>query len=599
MESIVQNNKVQKLWDVLELTLRAAKEYENPYMDIDVWIDLNGPGFQKRVYGFWDGENCFKVRFTATAAGEWSYTSGSFPQDEGLCGVRGNFLAEDWNEAEKNENPARRGILRPGENGRTFVHPDGTDFFMVGDTWWAAPTFRFRWSDDDLERPLEEHYFKDLVRFRKRQGYNAIGMLTGHPTWANDGLPATIEVEPEIWARAAWKQYGTESAKDMYNTGGRSFLFPGKVKGYENVVPDFSRINPAYFHEMDLKIDFLHSQGMLSFIEIARRDVSTVWKKYGGWPDTYARYIQYVFARYQAHFCLFSPIHFDWEQYSIPAREYNEPANLWLQRYGAPPFGTLCGTNAAPSTLVNFGGPQEAPWLTFHQTGNWREHDHHWYLTELYRSSPAMPAIAGEPYYPGYPNDDPPADSAEAEKNCRAGLYGSFLSGALGGALYGVEGVWGGDIEPGAPYKLGKAVQFRSGEQAPLLRKFALSEGERYRELVPNSELVTPNKAGDPIGYRGWAYCAATPQKDYALLYLEPECPPLTLRGFPLNTRYALYRFDPVKGVWSEDGELLTDCVGRVPVTEETAASDVGYKLLKIGEDHSQRPSYRTIADYL
>ena len=51
MKSIVQNNKVQKLWDVLELTLRAAKEYENPYMDIDVWIDLNGPGFQKRVYG--------------------------------------------------------------------------------------------------------------------------------------------------------------------------------------------------------------------------------------------------------------------------------------------------------------------------------------------------------------------------------------------------------------------------------------------------------------------------------------------------------------------------------------------------------------------
>lgn len=97
--------------------------------------------------------------------------------------------------------------------------------------------------------------------------------------------------------------------------------------------------------------------------------------------------------------------------------------------------------------------------------------------------------------------------------NCRAGLYGSFLSGALGGVFYGVEGVWGADIEKEAPYKMGETIQYRSGREAPLLRNFVLCEGERYLELIPNSELVTPNKAGEPLGYRGWAFCSATRER--------------------------------------------------------------------------------------
>jgi len=570
-----------KLWDVQELTLTAERNHENPYMDVDVWIDLVGPGFNKRVYGFWNGENTFKVRFTATSSGKWSYVSGSFPVDSGLCGVSGSFDAVEWSEAEKSKNPSRRGILRPGANGHGFVHPDGQDFFMIGDTWWAAPTYRFRWSDDNKKRPIEECYFKDLVEYRKKQGYNTIAMLTGHPTWANDSHPPQIELEPGLWIRDAWQQKGTKSAKDMHNSGGKLFHFPGNVKGYEDVVPDFSRINPDYFLEMDKKIDHLQSEGILTFLETARRDVSTVWKKYGGWPGTYTRYVQYVFARYQAHYCLLSPIHFDWPYCSIPSREYNEPINRWLERYGHPPFGTLVGTNPSPSTLVNFGDSEEAPWLTFHQNGNWREHDHHWYLTECYHSKPAMPAIAGEPYYPGFPVGEPPeTDSYEAELNNRAGLYGSFLSGAIGGVIYGVEGIWGADIEEAAPHRIWESITYKSGAETPLIKEFALSEGVRYQELVPSSELVTPNKSGEHMGYRGWAFCAATPCKDYALIYLEVECPPVTIRGFKPCKDYLLSSFDPTKGVWSDVGKITTDQFGRALLTQDDMTVDIGYKLI-------------------
>jgi len=39
-------------WEKVEIVLHAAKPYANPYFDVDVWVDLTGPGFSKRCYGF-------------------------------------------------------------------------------------------------------------------------------------------------------------------------------------------------------------------------------------------------------------------------------------------------------------------------------------------------------------------------------------------------------------------------------------------------------------------------------------------------------------------------------------------------------------------
>src|SRR5690349_14665491 len=65
------------------------------------------------------------------------------------------------------------------------------------------------------------------------------------------------------------------------------------VPGYETVFPDLNRVNPEYFKYVDRKIDYLNEQGFVPFIEVSRRDASEVWKKYYGWPDSYARFIQY------------------------------------------------------------------------------------------------------------------------------------------------------------------------------------------------------------------------------------------------------------------------------------------------------------------
>lgn len=43
--------------------------------------------------------------------------------------------------------------------------------------------------------------------------------------------------------------------------------------------------------------------------------------------------------------------------------------------------------------------------MTLQQTGNMREHENFWYLTEIYHLKQPMPALNGEPYYAGYKDD--------------------------------------------------------------------------------------------------------------------------------------------------------------------------------------------------
>ncbi len=65
------------VWETQEIALESARAYSNPYVEVECWIDLEGPGFSRRVYGFWDGGRRFRVRFVATAPGEWRFTTGS------------------------------------------------------------------------------------------------------------------------------------------------------------------------------------------------------------------------------------------------------------------------------------------------------------------------------------------------------------------------------------------------------------------------------------------------------------------------------------------------------------------------------------------
>jgi len=108
----------------------------------------------------------------------------------------------------------------------------------------------------------------------------------------------------------------------------------------------------------------------------------------------------------------------------------------------------LVSCNSSVSSLLNFGGPEENQWLTFHQIGNLREHDAYWYLTQIYHAEPPRPALNGEPYYAGmndkrYPayKYGAPGGTADDDRDVRSGMYGSFLSGGFAGHIYGAGGI--------------------------------------------------------------------------------------------------------------------------------------------------------------
>jgi hypothetical protein len=102
---------------------------------------------------------------------------------------------------------------------------------------------RFKWYDDEVKRPIGPRAgFKDYVRLRKAQGYNWVSMIAAYPNWKTDDSSYILVVadSAKTTLRSAWEEFGTSSAKNMDNEGGRPFLFPGKMPGYENYFPIWS-----------------------------------------------------------------------------------------------------------------------------------------------------------------------------------------------------------------------------------------------------------------------------------------------------------------------------------------------------------------------
>lgn len=575
-----------RVWEKVDLTFSAAIAHENPYVDVQLWVDLEGPGFSRRVYGFWNGGSEFVVRVTAPRAGNWSWRSGSNTDDSGLAGKSGKFVAEPWSAEELAANPNRRGMIVTGPEGRGLQYADGTPYLMIADTWWSVPSFRYPLADAVNPGPLGKgSTLNDYADFRLKQGFNCIAMIAAQPAWANDGKPPIIEAEDGMVIRAAWKQPGTNSAKDMHNEGGKPFHFPGKVPGYEDLVPDLDRVNPDYFKVMDAKIDYLNSIGMVPFIEVSRRDIGPVWKKYHDFAESYSRFVQYIFARYQANITILSPIHYDYYRHAIPAMEYNEPINLMIERFGKPPFGTLLTANANPSTYVNFGPDS---WVDLHQTGNEREHYTYWFHTEMFEAE-RKPSVSGEPYYAGLAGLVPehirvPANTEADGCYVRSGIYGGFLSGGLAGYIYGAEGVWQADIEDESVIPMWDAMQWDTGGQVAHLKTFAEVRGQRYLELEPASELLMPNKSGPDISYFGWSYCARTPDRDLFLVYFEKDTPMAAkLRGVRVGDKYRPAFFDPRRGEWLAQGDVLTVPDSAIlPLPERPDSSDWGLMLERV-----------------
>jgi hypothetical protein len=581
-----QNTPVHHTWEREEIKLNAEKEYKNYYADVTCWVDLVGPDFSKRVYGFWDGGKTFIVRIVTTKPGEWKWKSGSNqPDDSGLSNKTGEFNAIGWTDQEKSQNPNRHGFVGPTPNGHALQYADGTPFFMVGDTWLAATTWRLPFRN----APSSKDYipgpgigFEDAVAYRKNQGFNSVSMISCFPNWDADGNANTYADSSGIYVRNAWEKFGYPvgnnqvTAKDMRDESGNK---PFKMSEEHPGVADFDRIIPEYFQSLDKKMQYLSDQGFVPLLETVRRDMCPTWKAYSSdFNESYARFVQYLISRYGAYNILFSGIHLDWipKEYSLTADEFNEALTYHLKKYGPLPFGQIHTTLIDRSTYVAFGHSKDCPWLTMHSVGNKpRDHCVSRALDTLFNLVPPYPAINFEPYYTGWdheinkPNGErPPANSPRDNYFSRAQMYGSVLSGGLSGHVHGTAAY---DItstgEPdGMRPHIWEALKYESANYMKHLKTFVLSEGAKFQNLQPAWKDINPQKApGSPeMGLDGWSYMMRTPEKDFALLYFENQSVLPELAGFKPGTAYTLIWFNPISGKWINPVEIKSDNNGKV-----------------------------------
>jgi len=597
----IDQDEVVHVYEIKEVDLSASEKYKNPYTDVECWVQLKGPGFDKRIYGFWNGGQSYKVRMVTTRPGSWSWESGSNkPYDPRLNGQKGSFTAVEWTKEEIDKNPNRRGFIQATPNGHALQYADGTPFFFLGDTWWSATTWRYplrgKSPDPDWIPGLWGLSFANMFYYLKKQGYNSLAMIACYPNWAADKYPGEYVDGNGIGIRQAWEKFGTPSAKDMHDEAGN---LPFKLKN-GGPLADFDQLNPSFFQSMDKKMDYLNSEGFAPFLEIVRRDHGPSWKAYFEWPGSFVRYIQYMVARYGAYNLIFSPIHLDWipEVYSLTAAEFNEVITTWFTEYGPLPYGQPVTTLIDKATHVSFGTGAKVPWLTMHSVGNYpRNHGFYPLLEEQFNLTPPKPTANLEPYYPGWNHefhnkivDIIPSPGSELDNYCgRAQAWGSVLSGGLAGHIYGTgayDGTTVGEEKGWRPY-IWETLIYPAGEQVGHIRKFLLSEGATFQDMVLASNELNPRKSArsHPNGLDGWAFMMCTPNKDLSMIYFENKCEIPEITNLQANKTYRVYWFDPVSGKWMKDEHnVVSNSKGSInlnlfPDGEKTSYQDWALKM--------------------
>ena len=119
-------------YESIELTVELEAKYANPYDLREISLDgvfTSSDGLTMNVPGFWDGDKNWKLRFTPSHEGTWTYaiqvtdSRGVSLPSEGEFSVTASDL---------------HGWIQPGNtfdstySGRYLVHNDGTPFYGVG-----------------------------------------------------------------------------------------------------------------------------------------------------------------------------------------------------------------------------------------------------------------------------------------------------------------------------------------------------------------------------------------------------------------------------------------------------------------------------------
>lgn len=475
-------------WQPMELAFAAETAIADPF-DFDganFVATFAGPdGQQLEIPGFWDGESVWKIRFTPTQAGEWSYvTRFSDPADSGLQGRRGRLHVEKA--AGGVATRAHGGFLRVSADQRLLSYTDGTPFFWLGDTWWAAPSANV---------PYE--VFQKQVDARVAQGYT------------------------------------------VYQAHGHRAIFDGSPVGAFEAVRNADAETLRYWRETDRYLAYADAKGLIGLMGFGRGDMFDALSL-----EELQRLWRYYLARYGAYSISFLIT----QEYNIDAEKRGSqlPKLLAVGRFikQADPYRRAMTAHPWVRSRDNQQAWGE-PWLDFImlQAGHRRFESPKAYR-ELWERAPTKPFLESEANYEGFASPEFNVNDAAIRRSA----YTAIQSGSLG-FTYGAQGLYAGILErnkPGPTARWGPVLTWEEGLKLPGGKQLqylrACYETVDWWRLQPLAGVVQPAATSVLV--------KAEPPGTYLIYFAGSKTPlgNLLLKGVADGGSYQATWFDPRTG---------------------------------------------------
>ncbi|MGQ9621751.1 MAG: apiosidase-like domain-containing protein [Bacteroidales bacterium] len=403
---------------IFESNFTHEGNYKNPYLETEAYAELTRP--DKAIWSiplFWDGGNIWKLRISPDKEGTWTFRITS--KDKGLNGKKGKFtcVASDL-----------KGSYIPMKNHpHHFQYQNGEPVWFMGETAWALFT-------DNKSEKHERPEVEEFIRTRSSQGFNTVHAM--------------------LFSEAGWG-----------NSGGMPF---------KNLA--LQEVNPAYWQEVDERIEYTNNKGIIVGLVLAwgdkNRKVPFPWRLF---PDLEARkrYARYIAARYSAYnvyFILSGEWHAEAKTRPAPEAEIKKEfieIGAELKRW--EPHSRMIGIHPMTShgSVREFN---EADWMSF---GDYQQNYHSLHERMLESMKFNKPVVNAEyAYYLRDQNGDGKPDK-ENSVNIECIRHASWDIVMSGGYLVTGFGTtyFGGYRDPG-PFDVNTPKNDDWEKQAGIMKEF-------------------------------------------------------------------------------------------------------------------------------
>lgn len=150
-------------YQLFELKIENNKHYSDPFRDVELIVELTGPGNQSFThYGFFDGDGTWRIRFSPFINGIWVYRAYFSDGSGELKGAFGCIESDKPGMVGKNK-------YNPFWLGKGYRIKDQFRSFHVGDKFMAL-----NW--DDPSNPDDGNYRELFLDWLQEQGYNMLSI---------------------------------------------------------------------------------------------------------------------------------------------------------------------------------------------------------------------------------------------------------------------------------------------------------------------------------------------------------------------------------------------------------------------------------------